>query len=248
MHAGLSDDELIAVTCPIIQAAGSSFYFTPATTAQGEALGLDRSQFYFMGRGGVLGDVEPAVVTSAFGYFNPAVVAVMWNAGKAKVAPRVAGALYMECAAEHGRAKLAGVAGLDAFNAAAEKVVEAADVDALTLFAAVAAEPRAADGPGRAMQLVTVLREFRGSAHLVAVRANGLTSKEAHYVSRPEAARMFGWAEGDAPHIDDQHRAAMAEAEALTDRLVRPAYAALSQDERAALVAGLQSIQAALAA
>ena len=164
----MTDDELIALTCPIIQAAGSSFYFAPATTARGEALGLDRSQFYFIGRGGVLGDVEPAVVTSAFGYFNPAVVAVMWNAGKAKVAPRVAGALYLECAAEHGRAHLAGVAGLDAFNAAAEKVVEAADVDALTLFAGRRCRatgrrrPRKGDATGHRVARVPWERTSRG--------------------------------------------------------------------------------------
>ena len=36
--------------------------------------------------GGVLGDVEPVVVASAFGYFNPEVVDALWNAGRAMVA------------------------------------------------------------------------------------------------------------------------------------------------------------------
>ena len=39
--------------------------FTPASMAKGEAAGLDRGQWYFLGRGGVLGDVESAVVTAA---------------------------------------------------------------------------------------------------------------------------------------------------------------------------------------
>ena len=45
----------------------------------------------------------------------------------------------------------------------------------------------AADVAGRAMQLLTVLREFRGSAHLLAVRAAGLDAKTAHFIRRPAA-------------------------------------------------------------
>jgi hypothetical protein len=45
-------------------------------------------QWYFVGRGGVLGDVEAPVVQSAFGYFAPAVVAKMWNGAREKIAPR----------------------------------------------------------------------------------------------------------------------------------------------------------------
>jgi hypothetical protein len=232
--------------CPIIQRQGSSFYFTPATLAKGEAFGLDRGQLYFLGRGGVLGDVEPAVVTAAFGYFNPSIVATVWEAARAKLAPRAAGALYMECCADHGRAKLAAVAGLEGFVAMAEKVVAAAEVDGLSLFAGIAAEPLADDVPGRAMQLVAVLREFRGSAHLIAVRAVGLSAKVAHFVSRPNDGRMFGHSDTVAP--TDAERAAMAQAEAITNIIVAPAYAVLDDVERAAFVATLQQIDAALTA
>ena len=50
---------------------GASFYFDPDTLARGKELGLDGFRFYVLGRGGVLGDVEPDVVRSAFGYFHP---------------------------------------------------------------------------------------------------------------------------------------------------------------------------------
>lgn len=247
MTSPLSDDELLAAVCPIIQKVGSAFYFTPESLARGAELGLDRGQWYFLGRGGVLGDVDASMVSSAFGYFNRAVVALMWNAGREKVAPSAAGAAFMEAAAEFGRARLAGIAGLDAFNASAEKVVAAADGDSLPLFVATAAMPLVDDAPGRAMQLLATLREFRGSAHLLAVRANGLTSKEAHFVSRPDDARMFGWSEQDVATVGDNHRTAMKAVEALTDRLVKPAYAVLDADERAAFVAVVQAVDAALA-
>lgn len=246
--APMTLDELIATACPIIKDTGWAFYFAPATVARGAELGLDGIQFYAMGRGGVLGDVEPAVVSSAFGYFNPTLVAALWNAGKAVVSPRVAGAAFMECCIAHGQGKLADVDGLAEFVAAGEKVLAATDVDAFALFAATNAEPAATDLPGRAMQIVTVLREYRGSAHLAAVRAVGLTSKQAHFVTRPNDAKQFGWGPDDAPVVDDAVRAAMVEAEALTDRMVRSAYAALDEAERETFVAGLRRVQAALTA
>lgn len=247
-EAHITDEELLERACPIIGQAGHAFYFAPGTLARGAELGLEPVQFYGLGRGGVLGDVEPAVVSAAFGYFNPALVAGLWNGARAVVPPRVAGTAYMECCAAFGREKLAGIAGLDAFVAAAEKVLAATDGDAFALFAGVNAEPRVDDLAGRAMQVVTVLREYRGSAHLVAVRAVGLDTRTAHHVTRPGDTAMFGWGPDDAPVVDDAARARMDEAEALTDRLVRPAYAVLDQDERRAFLAGLTAIEAALAA
>lgn len=244
----MNDQELVATACPIIKDTGWAFYFTPATAARGAALGLDPYQFYAMGRGGVLGDVEPAVVSAAFGYFNPGMVAALWNGAKAIVSPRVAGSAYMEASGEHGRLKLSGVEGLDAFVTAAEKVLAATDLDGFSLFAGVAAEPRADDLPARAMQLLTVLREYRGSAHLVAVRAVGLNTKTAHFAKRPDDIAMFGWSAADSPVLDDDVHAKMDAAEALTDALVTPAYAVLDDAERATFVTVLHAIQAALAA
>lgn len=242
----MNDQELVATACPIINDTGWAFYFTPATGERGAALGLDAYQFYAMGRGGVLGDVEPAVVSAAFGYFNPGLVAALWTAGKAIVEPRVAGTAFMAASGDHGRLQLSGVDGLAGFVAAAEKVLAATDVDGFSLFAAVAAEPRAGDLPARAMQLLTVLREYRGSAHLVAVRASGIDTKTAHFAKRPDDIAMFGWTAADAPVVDEAVHAAMARAEALTDALVTPAYSVLDATERAEFVSVLTAIQAAL--
>jgi hypothetical protein len=244
----MNDQELVATVCPIIGEAGHAFYFAPATVASGAALGLDPVQFYVLGRGGVLGDVEPAVISAAFGYFNPSLVAGVWNQARAIASPRVAGRAYAQACAEHGRIKLSTVEGLDAFVAAGDKVLAACDLDAFSLFAGAAAEPMADDLPAHAMQLVTVLREYRGSAHLVAVRAVGLTTKIAHFAKRPDDIAMYGWSADDAPVIDEAVTTKMAAAEALTDQLVTPAYAVLDTTERAAFVAVLRAIQAALAA
>lgn len=241
-------DELIATACPKVRDLGWAFYFVPETAAKGQELGLDLFQFYFLGRGGVLGDVDPAVVTSAFGYFNPALVEQLWNAGRQQADPRKAALAFTDAAADFGRARFADVDGLDAFCTAADTVVGAADPAGLTVFAGAIGQPRADDAPARAMQLLALLRELRGSAHLAAVRSTGLDARTAHFIKRPADAAMFGWSADDAPEITDEDRARHERAEAVTDGMVRPAYGALDAPGRAALAAGVDAIEAALSA
>jgi len=245
----VTTDELLSRVCPLINDLGYRYYFVPDTVARGEELGLDVFQFYFLGRGGTLGDVDAAVVHSAFGYFNPTVVEAMWSSGCEKVSPREAAAAHFACAADLGRARLAGLAGLAGlaeFCAAAEQVVAAAEPAGLTLFAAYRRAPLVEDPEGRALQLVAVLRELRGSAHLASVRAAGLSDKVAHFLTRPEAMTLFGWPEGDVPEVDDAQRAARAEAEAMTDRILAPAFGVLDEAGSAALLAGIEAIAGAL--
>ena len=243
----MTPEELIADACPKIRDLGWAFYFAPDTLAKAKELGLDGLRFYVIGRGGALGDVESTVIASAFGYFEPALVEKMWGSAREQVAPRVAARAFMECGAAFGRARLSDVADLDSFCAAAGAVNDAADPVGLALYSGVKSEPLTTDLPGRAMQLLTVLREFRGSAHLVAVRASGLDAKTAHFIRRPADIGMFGWNDADAPAISETEVAKLAEADELTDRLVLPAYSVLDEAGRAALVTGLDRIAAALA-
>ncbi len=239
--------ELVQTVCPPIGSLGASFYFDPATLARGKEAGLDGFRLYFLGRGGVLGDVEAAVVHSAFGYFNPDLVAKIWNSAKDIMAPRDAGRFYMECAGAFGLAKLGGVEGLEAFNTAAETVIAAglADPSAQTLFAAIASEPRSDETAARAYQNITVLRELRGSLHLVALVASGLNTEMAHRVRRPDDVEMFGWSND--VDVTDEHRAKWEAAEKLTDDLVFGIYGVLNADEAQALADGVAAIETALA-
>ena len=61
----------------------------------------------------------------------------------------------------------------------AEQVVDTAEESGLPLFAGWRAEPRADGGVARMLQLVHVLREWRGAVHLVATTAAGLGPLEA---------------------------------------------------------------------
>jgi hypothetical protein len=241
--------DVMARACPSLGHLGSSFYFTPQTVAAGKAVGLDGFRFYFLGRGGVLGDVESAVVTSAFGYFKPSLVDKMWTSARKIYPPRDAARLYVGCCQDHGRARLGDVAGLGGFCEAAESLVSKAMADpgGLTLFAGWAAEPLAEDLPARAMQLVAVLRELRGSAHLVAVRASGLSTPLAHRMKRPGDVATFGWEEGEVPEPTDEDQRSLELAEQLTDRLLEPVFAELGDAGATAFLSGLESVEAALA-
>lgn len=240
----MDTQKLLDEACPMIGELGWSYYFEPSTIARGERLGLDPFAFYFLGRGGVLGDVESSVVQSAFGYFNPAVVAMMWDTARAKVPPRTAGREYFEAAHDFGRDRLGGVDELGGFVAAATTVIEAAqrDVAGLTLFAAAAAEPVPDDAPAAALHQVAVLREFRGSAHLLAIVASGLSPRTAHFMRRPEMYTTFGWSDDDKPAVSDVDAAALDAADALTDRIVAPAYGVLDDDGVAGLLTGLRAM------
>jgi len=242
----MTPEELVAAASRKIGNLGRSFYFTPETAAQGEKLGLDVFEFYFLGRGGVLGDVDARVVTSAFGYFKPQLVESMWNAGRAKIPPREAAAAYLECCREWGRARLSQLSGLEEFCGAAEAVSSAANPAGLPVFAGISGAPLPPDPPGRAMQLTALLRELRGGAHLVAVLACGVPPVVAHYIRRPDFFGIFGWSDSDVPVVTAEDHAALDAADDLTDRLVLPAFAVLDEAGADALMSGLVGMREAM--
>jgi hypothetical protein len=240
-------EEFLETACPGLGVSPPAV-FRASNAERGKTIGLDGFRFYFLGRGGVLGDVEAPVVTSAFGYFKPDLVTRIWDEARAIADPRETGRLYMSCCQDFGRAKLADVEGLAAFCEAAQAIDSAADRAGLTLFAATSDQPLADDPPARALQLAATLRELRGSAHLVAVLASGLEPKTAHYLRRPEVFQGFGWSVEDIPSVGASDHDKLAAADKLTDQLLTPAFSAIDDDARAAMVATIGRMQAAIAA
>lgn len=229
---------------------GAAYYFDPATVERGKEVGLDGFRFYFLGRGGVLGDVEAGVVQAAFGYFHPALLARMWDTARERfdASPREAARLYLECAHDYGRRTFAGLAGMAEFADAAGKVIAAAEGASMPLFAGIRAEPVPDDPGAAAKHQAVVLRELRGSAHLLAIVAVGLPTPVAHAIKRPNEVQLFGYTAELVPPVTDDDRAAWQRAEELTDALLSPAYASLSNTEAEALVAGATAMATAMAA
>jgi hypothetical protein len=186
------------------------------------------------------------VVHSALGYFAPSMVTALWESAKAIVPPRDAARAYLECCQAFGRRHLSQIANLGEFCLAAEQVRAAASPIGLPMFAGAAAEPLAADPPARAMQLVTVLREFRGGAHLLAIVACGLDPKVAHYASRPDVFFNFGYDQDDVPDVGEDDLAQLLAADELTERLMRSAFGVLDADGENALIEGLRAMRAAI--
>jgi hypothetical protein len=240
-------DFVTSATSPINR-IGAAFYFTPETVGVGKGHGLDGFRFYFLGRGGVLGDVDWSVVSSAFGYFKPSLVEKMWTTAKQRWDVTEATQAYLGCCQDFGRARFGAVDGLAAFCEAAEAVNDAARVDpsGLPLWAGLAAQPLPDDLPARAMQLIATLRELRGSAHLVAVVASQLPTPVAHRIDRPKDLAAFGWGEDEIPMPTDEDLGRMNAANELTDQLVLPAFSVLDDAGAAALLHGLDGIVATL--
>ena len=94
------------------------------------------------------------------------------------------------------------------------------------------------DAEGRAYFLTHVLRELRGSAHVVAVIAEGLHPRDAVLVSGGEAtAQRFGWT-APFPEIEPL-RAPRAAAEARTDAIMERLVASVLDEAEAAKLAAL---------
>jgi hypothetical protein len=239
-------DDLIAAAGPLISQLGGLFCAGAEATARAAELGLSPFGFGLLGRAGVLGDVDASVVHAVLGYYSPELITAHWDAARAVVPPREGLRASLDCCAAFGRRHLTGLPGLPAFCVAAEAVRDAASPAGLPLFAGIAAEPLAPDTPGRAMQLVTVLREYRSGAHLLAIVACGLDPKTAHYLSRPGLFSEFGWEPEDVPVVTDEDRARLRRAKDLTGLLMAPAFGVLDQDGTDALLHGLRIMRKAI--
>lgn len=232
-----------SVAEPIVS-GGGAFMLHPDTTARGEAIGLDLAGFYGLGRGGVLGDVDADVVISAFAFFEPGMVRAIWDGARTKMSPAEGATKYAEACADWGREHLAGVDGLDGLATLLDKVSQAASPIGAPLFAGWRAMPLPDDAPGRATLLLHVLRELRGGLHVCAVLAAGVSPLEALLLHSADQAALFGWSE---PLPDpESKRAAQADADAATNRMVGPAFGVLDDAERDRLAAILIDVLAAV--
>ena len=226
-----------------VGATGGAFMLHPEVLGAGKEAGYGGFAYYVVGRGGVLGDVDPRVVASAFGFFSPGLVAKLWNDGVKVEGARAGANRYAAACAEFGRRRLGGFAGASRLAELVDRITSNADNSGLALFAGWQAQPLPDDAPGRCYQLLHVLRELRGSVHIVAVVAEGLTPLEAVIAnpsnSSPEngssaQAERFGWT-GPFPDADAL-RAQFERAESLTDEIMGRFVSVLNAAEQTELV------------
>ncbi|MFZ0323846.1 MAG: hypothetical protein WAN48_06910 [Actinomycetes bacterium] len=199
--------------------------------------GLVGWQLYFLGRHGVLGDVDPDVVTSAAYFFPADVVRSQWQAARAVLSPDAAMRRYLAICHAWGERHLTGFAGADRLSDLAQQVADGADVAGLPLFAGWRAVAVPGTTPARCAHLMHVLREHRGACHGVAVVASGLSPLMAVLANQrgEDNAVEYGW-QPPFPSVTAQDRQLRERVEVLTDDLVAPAYESVDRRERGLLL------------
>lgn len=231
----MSDNDMFeaarAAGTPIEQAI-AVFMLHPETFAESVAAGYENPfAGYVAGRGGVLGESTGETVASVFVVFEPTYLRAMWEEGVAVRGATGAAQLYWNQAADFARKYLAGAERLDRIAALGEKIIAATPAAGLPLYAGWRTMPLAHDAPGRALQVMFILRELRGGIHYNALTNSGITPVEAHMLNKGhEYTTMFGWPEPFADGADKKDR--YAEVEQTTNRRMAEIFAAaLNQDE-----------------
>ncbi|MDX3568634.1 SCO6745 family protein [Streptomyces sp. ID05-47C] len=225
--------DCIAVVARPIHDFGDEFMSDEATAAVGLRAGFPPGRgFYCRGRFGVLGEASVSVVQAVQGFLGPQLVAAGWLAGRSVMPAEEAAGLYAQAIQMWGRANIPADVDVEHFNHLAQQLIDAADADALPLFAGWRAQAGPSDDPvGAAMQRVHVLREHRGACHLAAVRLCGLSARAAMVINLgDEQATHYGWQE---PHpVAEALIPRRQRAEQLTDELQAPLYATLTDRQR----------------
>jgi hypothetical protein len=231
-----------------VMVLGAAFAECPRTLRRARQLGLTGWAFYVAGRGGVLGDVRPDTVAAALGFIATDAVRDGWEAARKVGSPYEIAEHHREECCRWGRENLDGFARVGRFVALAEEVVLGADAAGMPLFAAWRAMPMPEEGLGaRAAVLGHLLREHRAAAHLLAIRAGGLTPLEA-IIAGPEGeagAVAFGW-QPPFPQPQPLLRRSI-RAQAVTDRILAEAFGVLDVTQRVELVGLLAALAAELA-
>jgi len=210
---------------------GGGFMLSEQAKAASVSAGIGAWAMYMLGRGGVLGDVNPDVVTAAFYFFPPSSVHKGWSKGRAVITPAGATSLFTGACHEWGRQNLADVKDAERLNDLLARVAAAANPAGVPLFAGWRAVPLAVDPPARLAQLSHVLREYRGGVHGLCCVASGLSPLEAVLTGGGEgSARFFGWPE---PYADVTHLVELRDqVETLTDQRAAAPWDALDETER----------------
>ncbi|MFI5486549.1 MULTISPECIES: SCO6745 family protein [Micromonospora] len=224
----MTPEQIAAASKPIVLELGDAYTRCPTTLRRARLLGISGWAFYITGRAGALGDVRAETAAAALGFIEPGAVADGWDAAARTIRPfEVALASLAECC-RWGDERLSAFPAVERLADLLERAVLAADASGMPLFAAWRAVTAPRQTPGaRAAAGLRLLREHFAGAHLLAVRASGMSPLEA-VLAGPEGeagAVACGWPPPYPPVGPLVRRRLWAEA--VTDRLTAAAFAAL---------------------
>jgi hypothetical protein len=224
-----------------IQVLGMSFYFDPGTAEAAKAHNMNVYEFYGVGRGGVLGDVDVDTVNDAFWFFKPSLVEMMWTAGGAKGEPPVVAASYLEAAYAYADRTFGTVpeSVTRGYADAARFAIDAVPGGRFALFDGYRAYPVPTSAHHAAYLATICFRELRGGVHIESTRAAGIPASAACFHSTPGMFKLHGYSDDDAPSDLTDLPKKMADAEAATDAAMASFLDVLTDEQRAAIAAGV---------
>ena len=239
----MNDKTAAEATAAAVSGLSSGFMLDRATYKHGAELGFAGIDFYFAGRGGVLGDVCGDVVASSFVFFSPSQVMSAWDGSRDVMSRADTSAAFAGCMSAWAESHLDESVDWGRLSALAGKIAQSATVAAAPLFAAW----RNADVPDdhkiAALHRLNQLRELRMARHGAAVIAVGIDPADAVRHRTPHMLGIFGWDAGDVPAEVIE---TWTEAERLTNVATDRDYSVLSEAESAEFVGLCAAAEAAV--
>ena len=123
---------VVKATSVPIHDIGTAAYLSPDIAGWAAEWGWSNPfAFYFAGRGGMLGDVDADVVTSAFGWFEPHMVHAMFSEGVEVAGASGAAARIAEAHGKWGEKHYADVEGMEEIVAVTSELVDGLEGSAI---------------------------------------------------------------------------------------------------------------------
>jgi hypothetical protein len=227
-----------------VSQVASHFMLDGGTYAKGAGMGFQGLDFYALGRGGVLGDVDADVVAAAFAFFEPGYLRAQWEQGRAVMSPSEAARAWATVGGEWAEEHLPD--DLDAASLASllDQVVAAARPACAAVFSGWRALPVPDAPKAHVLHQMNALRELRHGLHAAAVVAAGLTPHQAMSLATPAMVPIFGWSEvADTTDVRPRWEAA----EAATNVAMAHAFEGLDEQGRDEVVARMRELHEATA-
>lgn len=211
---------------------GGRWMTTEAEQVATAEAGMKDWELYFLGRHGVLGDVDADVVCAAAYVFPADHLRRQWESARALMTPAEGLGRYLAICHQWGRERLGDFPGVARLADLGRRVMDASDVAGLSLFAGWRAVPEPDDVGARCAQVMQLMREHRGACHGVALVALQMDPLLAILTNQGGEANAvdYGW-EPPFPSVTDADRARRVQVEELTDDLVAVAYDVLDDGE-----------------
>jgi hypothetical protein len=232
-----------------IGSVGGHFYFSKQAIARGESIGLDVVSLYGAGRASMLGGVDPDAADALFYFFKPGMIAAVITRGRGLATEDAIAAAHLGAADDYAEDAFAAVdsATLNEFADAVGALIATVPSGCWPLFDGYRCAPAASTGAARAYRAAILLRELRFGVHADAVKAAGLSPVAAcQFNGDLGGFKRHGFSEEDMVEHTPEIEAQQAAAEAATSARMAALFAALSQTQLEAVVAGTNALVAAV--